>query len=216
MCKQIVFIWFLFMCVVGLIAQNNISNCYSAGNVLVNPQTVNPRVGGMVATNYGNVTDCYWDNQASGQTTSAGGTGKTTVEMKTQATYVGWDFNSTWAIDQTSSINNGYPFLNPANAIGDQVQSAEAKLNFSIYPNPFNPVTTIQFNLEKKSQVVITVYNLRGQKIRSIQNNILERGKHSFTWKGDDDSGNKVASGIYLAQLSTESFKKIKKMIVLK
>jgi hypothetical protein len=77
----------------------NISNCYSAGNV-----TGAGKTGGLVGESLGGLaTACYWDTETSGWNTSICGTGKTTVEMKKQATFVGWDFDTVWDIveDQT-------------------------------------------------------------------------------------------------------------------
>jgi hypothetical protein len=67
---------------------------------------------------YGAVTDdCFWDIETSGQTTSAGGTGKTTVEMKTLSTFTcaGWDFVETWGIED----NQTYPFLKLTYPVSD-------------------------------------------------------------------------------------------------
>lgn len=55
------------------------------------------------------VTNSYWDTQTSGQATSAGGTGKTTAQMKSQSTFTGWDFLHIWSI--RAAVNNGYPFF---------------------------------------------------------------------------------------------------------
>ncbi|MBT3405512.1 hypothetical protein HN832_00585 [archaeon] len=68
-------------------------------------------VGGLVANDFfgGNISNSYWDVNVSGLTTSAGGVGKTTAEMKSSATYVNWDFNNVWEIN--SNLNEGYPFL---------------------------------------------------------------------------------------------------------
>ncbi|NLX22478.1 MAG: hypothetical protein GXY55_12550, partial [Phycisphaerae bacterium] len=75
---------------VGRNYQGTVSDCYATGAV-----TGNTRVGGLVGYNYsGTVSNSYWDMQTSGQSTSAGGAGKTTAEMKQQATFVGWDFTS--------------------------------------------------------------------------------------------------------------------------
>jgi hypothetical protein len=82
---------------------NTISNSYSTA--LVNGNT---NVGGLIGSESGStISDSYWDTQASGQATSAGGTGKTTAEMKQQATYANWDFDKVWTIDE----GNGYPDL---------------------------------------------------------------------------------------------------------
>jgi hypothetical protein len=95
----------------GLVGCNNswnnfgvITNSYSAGSVKGGLYT-----GGLVGLNQGTITSSYWDTQTSKITTSAGGVGKTTVQMKQRATFVGWDFTSIWAIDEGVS----YPYLRP-------------------------------------------------------------------------------------------------------
>ncbi|WP_066173363.1 GLUG motif-containing protein [Bacillus marinisedimentorum] len=85
----------------GHIVTGTISNCYSTGQV-----TGDSYVGGLVGSKSNGITNnSYWDIETSGQTTSSGGTGKTTAEMKTQSTYTGWDLTNTWA------INGDYPYL---------------------------------------------------------------------------------------------------------
>ncbi|HOW29099.1 MAG TPA: hypothetical protein PK685_00250 [archaeon] len=82
-----------------------ISNCYSWS--AVNGVT---DVGGFVGLDYGEIfNNDFWDVNTSGQLTSADGEGKTTIEMKTQNTFTGWDFSSIWAI--SPSVNEGYPHL---------------------------------------------------------------------------------------------------------
>lgn len=66
-----------------------------------------PGLGGTVST--GSCENCFWDTQTSGISTSAGGTGKTTVQMKTQSTFTNWDYIYVWDIDV--GINDGYPYL---------------------------------------------------------------------------------------------------------
>lgn len=83
-----------------------IKKSYSTGLVTVTPDA-NLYNGGLIGSNDypANVTDSYFDMNTSGQTISAGGTGLTTSEMKTQSSYVNWDFTSIWG------INNDYPYL---------------------------------------------------------------------------------------------------------
>ena len=88
----------------GLVGENRaaIINSYSTGSVS------GSCAGGLVGYTYqGTVSNSYWDIETSEQTTSAGGTGKTTAEMKQQATFVGWDFTDIWAIIEDVT----YPFL---------------------------------------------------------------------------------------------------------
>jgi hypothetical protein len=80
------------------------------------------------------------------------------------------------------------------------------------YPNPFNPITSISFSISKSNFVSINIYNLKGQFVTSLVNENLERGHHSVTWDGKDNSEKLVSSGIYLYKLNvngkTESMKK--------
>jgi hypothetical protein len=95
----------------GLVGGNSgsISSCYATG--MVNSSF---RVGGVLAYNYGSVTNCFWDTQTSGIMISNGGTGKTTAEMKTLATFTAaeWDFEHVWGIGQGQT----YPYLRRAPA----------------------------------------------------------------------------------------------------
>jgi uncharacterized repeat protein (TIGR02543 family) len=88
---------------------NSITNCYSTGKVTDN--TVGENAGGLVgtATENGIVVNSYWDSSTSSQSSSAGGEGKTTAQMKQGTTFENWDFITVWDID--TSFNDGYPFL---------------------------------------------------------------------------------------------------------
>jgi hypothetical protein len=97
----------------GLVGRNygNISNCYSTGSV-----SGYSYVGGLVGYNDGgSVISSFWDTETSGQTTSAGGEGKTTAEMKQINTFANWDFVETWGIED----NQTYPFLKLIYPVGD-------------------------------------------------------------------------------------------------
>lgn len=92
-----------------------------------------------------------------------------------------------------------------------------AKL-FQNHPNPFNPETTISFELEKDSQtpVTLTIYNAKGQKVKTLLKESLVAGKHVAVWNGEDDAGKTVSSGIYFYQLNVNREQSTKKMILLK
>lgn len=90
------------------------SNLYSTGAITMVSGNFPASTGGLAGSNYTSTTGSYWDTQTSGWATSSGGAGvvgKTTAQMKTQATYSGWDFSTIWAIDGAGIINNGYPYL---------------------------------------------------------------------------------------------------------
>ena len=86
------------------------------------------------------------------------------------------------------------------------------------YPNPFNPTTTISFNIsnEQNEQIELAIYNLKGQKVKHHISDQISAGRHSVIWNGKDDYGKTVASGVYFYRLKTGDFDKTKKMILLR
>lgn len=84
------------------------------------------------------------------------------------------------------------------------------------YPNPFNPTTTIKFSLAKDSNVKLSIYNIKGQKIKTMINNKLVKGNHSVIWNGTNDKNQAVSSGIYFYSIETDDLTITKKMILMK
>lgn len=84
------------------------------------------------------------------------------------------------------------------------------------FPNPFNTQTTIELITKIKSDVKIEIFNIAGQKIRSLKKDGLNAGKHSFVWDGKDDSGNILSTGLYFYVIKDTHNKQINKMIMLK
>ncbi len=84
------------------------------------------------------------------------------------------------------------------------------------YPNPFNPTTTILFSLAAESRVDLSIYNVNGQRVRTLTNGIKHCGVHRIEWDGTDDEGRHVASGVYFYQIKTDRFTGSKKLIVLR
>ncbi len=74
-------------------------------------------------------------------------------------------------------------------------------LLYKNYPNPFNPTTTISFSIPNDSEVEISIYNIKGQKIKTLTNNEFSKGSHSIIWNGDDETGKLVSSGVYFYKL---------------
>jgi len=84
------------------------------------------------------------------------------------------------------------------------------------YPNPFNPTTTIKYSLARRADVEITVYNLLGQRVRTLVDEQKGMGHHSIIWNGDNDNGEEVSTGIYFYRIKTDDFISSKKMLLLK
>jgi len=86
----------------------------------------------------------------------------------------------------------------------------------SNFPNPFNPSTTISFLLPKDASCTLEVYNIRGQKVKTLINETRFAGNHSVVWTGLDDNGKPVSSGLYFYRLTTPNSSQINKMLLLK
>jgi len=84
------------------------------------------------------------------------------------------------------------------------------------YPNPFNPTTTIQFSIAKSELVRLVVYNMLGQKVRTIVNQEMAAGTFTASWDGRNDAGRQLASGAYFYRLETKDFAKTMTMLLLK
>jgi hypothetical protein len=89
-------------------------------------------------------------------------------------------------------------------------------ISLSNYPNPFNPETTISFDLAKQTSVTIEVFNLKGQKVKILLRDSFARGQHSVIWNGTDDNGNIVASGVYFTKMITPKNSVVHKMLLMK
>ena len=205
----------------GLIGYNisNVSFCFNAGSV-----TTSRNTGGLIGgTEYEyevTILNSFWDLETAGQTNSDGGTGKTTAEMKMQSTYTdaGWDFSTIWTMDP--AINNGYPYLCystpvPTNDPYNTIPNSLAVLH-AAYPNPFNPSTTISFDVLNAEQVVISIYNIKGQLVKNMCNQVYDKGYHSIIWNGTDNKGTKCSTGVYFYKMQAGRSTQTKKMMMIK
>jgi flagellar hook assembly protein FlgD len=87
------------------------------------------------------------------------------------------------------------------------------------YPNPFNPSTSIRFTVSDEhsnQHVSISIYNIRGQKVRNLVNDEFSPGEHSVVWNGTDETGKNVSSGVYFYRMSAKGYTATEKMILVK
>jgi len=91
------------------------------------------------------------------------------------------------------------------------------KLNFSNYPNPFNPETTISFSIPEASKIELSVFNIKGQKVKVLVNDEFEKGTHNIIWNGEDSNDKRVGSGVYFYKLKVNGKEKsVGKCLLLK
>lgn len=87
---------------------------------------------------------------------------------------------------------------------------------FANFPNPFNPTTTIAFSLKQAGNVQLEIYNIKGQKVRTLLNGDLPADHHQVVWNGKDDNGKASSSGIYFYRMKTATYSSTQKMILMK
>jgi hypothetical protein len=109
----------------------------------------------------------------------------------------------------------GTPVQGPIVGNDDNTNSIKPVLSQN-YPNPFNPSTTIAYNISKPGKVALTIYNVKGQKVRSLVNEIKPIGHYTVTWDGLSENGTKVGSGVYFYRLENNGKSMTRKMVVLK
>jgi hypothetical protein len=84
------------------------------------------------------------------------------------------------------------------------------------YPNPFNPSTTVTFDVARRGAVSLVVYDVLGREVRTLVNDVLESGLHEVRWDGRNDGALPATSGVYIARLSTVSGSRTISMLLLK
>ena len=100
--------------------------------------------------------------------------------------------------------------------LGDEIQlPTEYALNGN-YPNPFNPTTTISFDLPEAADVRLEVFDMMGRRIATLVNSELSAGSYETVWNARNDAGGQVASGVYLYRLQAGSFVSVSRMVLMK
>ena len=84
------------------------------------------------------------------------------------------------------------------------------------FPNPFNPVTKLSFDIDYRSNVIVTIYNILGNEITTIQNGEMNPGRYSLTWNATNDQGKNMPTGMYLYKVTSDSRVLTGKMLLMK
>jgi len=129
-----------------------------------------------------------------------------------QGTYT---YYATAMFGATESLpSNSFVHITTANP--DNPPAAGVTALLGNYPNPFNPSTSISFQLKEAGPARLEIYNQKGQLVRLLVNATKAAGLHSVVWDGLDDSGKPAASGVYLYRLVSGSYTSTRKMLMLK
>ena len=84
------------------------------------------------------------------------------------------------------------------------------------FPNPFNPVTKLRFDIDYRSNVIVTIYNILGNEITTLQNGEMNPGRYSMTWNATNDQGKRMPTGMYLYKVTSDSRVLTGKMLLMK
>lgn len=93
-----------------------------------------------------------------------------------------------------------YEFL--SNELGINNESIDTSFNITNYPNPFNPETIIDYELVDNGKVILDIYNIKGELVKSLVNKEQKSGKYSVVWNGKNEKGKAVSSGVYLCKIN--------------
>ena len=91
--------------------------------------------------------------------------------------------------------------------------------NFKLYnnhPNPFNPITTIRYDLPTDELVNISVYDMKGRMVKTLVNGSQNTGQNAIKWNGTNNKNEQMSAGIYLYTIQIGDFRQSKKMVLLK
>ena len=123
-----------------------------------------------------------------------------------------------WAMEQSGArelVDFVMQHQEPDTAFVPQIIPASFRLHQN-YPNPFNPSTTIRFDLDRRMEVTLEVFNILGQRVATLIDRPVEAGVHEIVWRGINDGGSRVSTGIYFYRLRTDEFTESRKMLLLK
>ncbi|MEE8577394.1 MAG: T9SS type A sorting domain-containing protein [candidate division Zixibacteria bacterium] len=115
-----------------------------------------------------------------------------------------------------SNVSSAEAYVDLALDIDDELDNLP--ITFSLgqnYPNPFNPSTTIEYSLPQLAHVSLTIYNVNGQTVKILVDDIKSRGQHLVQWNGVDQNGHQIASGMYFYRIQTGDYTSSQKMILL-
>ena len=102
-------------------------------------------------------------------------------------------------------------------ASNDEINQLPHAFNlYNNYPNPFNPVTTLRYDLPEDALVNITIYDIMGRIVRTLINSQQNAGFKSIQWNATNDAGSPLSAGLYLYKIQADNFVQIRKMVLLK
>jgi hypothetical protein len=131
---------------------------------------------------------------------------------------VDWNVGAMDVWDETPSSNGPFQFtLDLSATLGiDESTLPDVFALHNNYPNPFNPVTNITYDIPEVANVSLEIYNVMGQKVRTLASGSHEPGRYRVLWNATNDFGEGLSSGMYIYKIQAGDFVSVKKLILMK
>jgi len=129
-----------------------------------------------------------------------------------------WDVLASDGVSNTYSSNGPFKLTIDASSVST-ADEASLPMDFALhsnFPNPFNPTTTIKYDLPENASVSLMIYDIMGREIRHLVNDTQKAGFKAIMWDGTNNYGHQVGTGMYLYQIKAGSFVQTRKMILMK
>jgi hypothetical protein len=104
----------------------------------------------------------------------------------------------------------------PTQEVTEVREQIPHRTRLRLYPNPFNPSVTIEYNVPQSCLVDLTIYNVMGQRVCHLVNEIQNEGMHSLIWGAVDQEGRRVGSGVYFCRLQVGTHRELRKVVLLR
>ena len=133
-----------------------------------------------------------------------------------------WDYQdliiSDLTVMEVLELNLDIPMLplSVSNHDEDILPTNESAFGLRNYPNPFNPETQISFIVPKAGKGELSIFNLKGQRVRTLYHGLLNSGYHSFVWDGKNNAGDLTSSGMYFIKIEVEGKFQTHKIVLMK
>jgi len=134
----------------------------------------------------------------------------------------GRDHQLSWGCMESAGWPNPFGWASRAAIVSggsaiDNVSNVPMKFELAnAYPNPFNPTTNISFQVPHQEDVALVIYNVLGQKVKTLVNKSMNTGEYNITWDATDMFGSQVSSGIYFVRMQAGDFVKIRKLTLMR
>jgi hypothetical protein len=140
------------------------------------------------------------------------------MDQNTPLSNRGWEYTTSYAVSRDRDVQDIGIRVTATLGIGiGESNTLPSKFRLhQNYPNPFNANTEINFDLANKSDIILEIYNIAGQKIKTLVDGTLGIGNHKVIWNGTTERGEKTASGVYFYRLRANDRTETRKMVLLK